>query len=127
MSKSDLTTGPVVEAPPAKPAYTRPMREVETYRGEPPQSDGKTPQSFEVQQRCGIKDVERNGRGKRFTCQQKLRVVRQKNKVFVRDESGFGGQLGYDDKDIHQYLQCPVHGPFPAGPDSWEPRPDFVV
>ena len=47
MSKSDLTTGQVVETPPAKPAYVRPVREVEIYKGEPPQnSDGKTPQEF---------------------------------------------------------------------------------
>lgn len=128
MSKSELTTGPVVETTPAKPAYARPMRKVEVYKGEPPQStDGKTPMSFAIQQRCNMDDTERNGAGKKFRCQQKLQVVRQKNMVFVKDESGFGGQLGYDDKDVHQYIQCPVHGPFPAGPDKWEARPDFVV
>ena len=127
MSKSELTTGPVVETTPAKPAYARPMRKVEVYKGEPPQADGKTPQSFAIQQKCNMKDKERNGQGKDFVCQQKLRVVRQKNMVFVKDESGFGGQLGYDMLDIHQYLQCPVHGPFPAGPDKWEARADFIV
>jgi hypothetical protein len=127
MSKSDLTTGQVVETP-AKPAYVRPVREVKIYKGEPPQDkDGKTPQEFTVQEKCGIKDRERNGLGKEYTCQQKLHVIRQKNQVFVKDESGFGGQLGYDDKDIHQYLRCPVHGPWPAGPEKWEPRSDFVV
>ena len=108
---SDLTTGAVVDKP--VKVKEKPMRKTEEYKGEPPLSgDQKSLQSFPIQEKCGITDE----KGK---CALKLNVVRQKNTKFVRDDVGFGGQLEYDEKDIHQYKQCVVHGPFPAGPEKW--------
>ncbi len=121
MSKTDLTTGQVVDTSTTLPKQAgRPARKAELYKGEPPQSnDGKMPQVFTIQQKCGLADVDRQG--KKFNCAQKLQVVRVKNQVFEKDESGFGGQLNYDDKDIRQYITCPIHGGLPTGYQSWEP------
>lgn len=121
MSKSgDLTTGQFVETPTLPKQAGRPSRKAELYKGEPPQSnDGKTPQVFGIQKKCELEDTDKQG--KKFKCQQKLQVVRVKNQVFEKDESGFGGQLNYDDKDVRQYVTCPIHGGLPVGYQSWEP------
>lgn len=102
-----VNTGPQVEV---KPKF---LREVKLYLGEPPQgSDGKVPMQFQIQERCGLKD----DAGK---CSMKLIVARVKNAKFETDENRGGGQLIYDEKDVHQYIYCPKHGPFPAGPNHW--------
>ena len=126
MSKSDLTTGTVVEPPIARPP-AHPTRKPELYTGEPPQSDdGKTRMEFVIQKKCEMEDWDK--KNKRFKCQQRLHVIRVKNQVLERDESGFGGQLNYDDKDIRQYVVCPIHGGLPLADnekgtrfDKWEP------
>ena len=122
---SDFATGPVIDKP--KPAYVRPTREPELYKGEPPQNnDGKTPQVFTIQQRCDIEDIDFKTK-KKSKCQQRLQVVRVKNQVFEKDESGFGGQIIYDEKEIRQYIQCPTHGGLKKKDDQdwhfdrWEP------
>ncbi len=114
----DFETGPVIDSPP-KPSYVKPQREPEIYKGEPPQSnEGKIPQVFTIQQKCGIEDIDFKTK-KKTKCAQKLQVVRVKNQVFEKDESGYGGQLIYDEKDMKQYVVCPVHGSFPPSYDRW--------
>jgi hypothetical protein len=115
----DFKTGPVVDKP--KPAYTRPQREPEMYKGEPPQygPDNKTPQVFPLQRTCGIEEIDQKTK-KKIKCQMKLQVIRVKNQVFERDESGYGGQLIYDERDIRQYVTCPIHGGLPPLYDRWE-------
>ena len=100
-----------------KKQYVKPLRKVETWNGEPPRnsSDNKSPMQFPISEKCGIKD-EKLPKGK---CDKSLIVIRVKNQKFEKDESGYGGQLQYDEKDIRQYKFCADHGPFPQGSESW--------
>ena|SRR5579864_4370742 len=117
---AEFTTGPVIDKP-KPPAYVKPQRLPELYTGEPPQTnDGKTPQTFTIQKKCELDDVDQRTK-KKFKCQQRLQVVRVKNQVFEKDESGYGGQLIYDEKDMRQYVTCPIHGGIPTGYDRWVP------
>lgn len=111
MPRQELKTGPIVETPVEK-SPQRPEREIELYNGEPPLSgDQKIPMQFPITEKCGLVD---NG----VKCVLKLSVTRVKNTKFEKDESGFGGQLNYDEKDIRQYKFCHVHGPFNM-PNHW--------
>lgn len=112
----DLTTGQFKGT--AAPYAQRPTRKPELYTGEPPQNDGKTPMSFVIQERCNIEEVNKDG--KKVKCTLKLNVARVKNQKFERDESGFGGQLNYDEKDVRQYKVCPKHGGLPPDYAKWE-------
>lgn len=116
---ADLITGPVKETAPPKPAYVPPVRDIEIYKGEPPQNtDGKIPMVFTLQKSCNLEA--RDKAGKKFTCNTKLQVVRVKNTKFAWDETHTGGLLEYDEKDIHQYVRCPLHGPpVEALPSRW--------
>jgi hypothetical protein len=130
-SVPDLTTGPVVSTTDLPKVKQHPTREPELYKGEPPQNDdGKTRIEWVLaSEKCKVKDWDR--KNKEFTCSQKLHVVRVKNQIFEKDESGAGGQLNYDDHDVRQYLICPIHGGLPKPKvnsngfeerfDRWEP------
>ena len=111
--------GPMVDDGSVHKVKLRPSREVEIWKGEPPQStEGKIAIVFQLtNEKCGLTDEDKTG--KKFKCIQKLLVQRVKNERLERDESGFGGQLIYDEKDVRQYKYCPTHGPDPAGPDHW--------
>jgi hypothetical protein len=110
----DVITGPVTD-PPKQVAVVKNQREVELYKNEPPLTiNEKFPITFQVQQKCGFK-----GASDTKKCEMKLLVHRVKNRKNVRDDNEQGGQLEYDEKDVHQYLQCPRHGPFPSGPEMW--------
>ena len=114
----DLVTGRVKEVEVPK-SYAPPKREIETYKGEPPQNtDGKIPQVFTIQKTCNIEAEDKLG--KRFKCSAKLQVVRVKNAKFEWDDTHTGGQLNYDEKDVRQYVRCPIHGPnAEALPSRW--------
>lgn len=113
MSQGDLTVGPVVDKRLTPVVKQTPQRTVEEYKGEPPQHEGKTMMRFTITEKCGLKE---DGKPK---CEQKIIVQSQKNVVYLKDESGYGGQLEYDEKDKKLFKQCPKHGPWPAGPESW--------
>lgn len=115
---TDLVTGPVKETPVPKPVYVPPVRDLEYYKGEPPQSEGKIPQVFDLQRTCGL--AYQDKAGKKLKCSAKLQVVRVKNSKFEWDDNHTGGQLQYDEKDVHQYVKCPIHGPpNEALPSTW--------
>lgn len=118
MSK-DFETGPAIDKP--KPAYVKPTREMEIYKGEPPMygPDNKVPQVFPLQRKCEIEDIDQKTK-KKTKCEQKLQVIRVKNQFFQKDESGYGGQLIYDDKNIRQYVTCPIHGGLPVNYDRFD-------
>lgn len=115
----DLLTGPAKEIPVPKPSYIPPVRDLEYYKSEPPQNnDGKIPQVFTIQRVCGLDAQDKQG--KKFKCNAKLQVVRVKNSKFEWNDTHTGGQLQYDEKDVHQYVRCPIHGPpTEALPATW--------
>lgn len=111
-----LTTGPVVDKREKPVVEKSPMREVEEYKGTPPATaDGKIPITYPINEKCNVKDKHYTG-GK---CLQSLMVARVMNAKFEWDNTHTGGQLIYDEEDIRQFKYCPIHGPRPAGPESW--------
>jgi hypothetical protein len=114
MSAGNLPVGPAVDPVKANPPPKN-EREVELYKGEPPLTiNEKFPMTFQIQEKCGFKDLRTAKK-----CEMKLLVHRVKNRQFIPDTNEMGGQVVYMEDDIHQYRQCPRHGPFPAGPESW--------
>ena len=116
---ADLVTGQVKESETPKPSYAPPVRSIEIYKGEPPQStDNKIPQVFSIQKTCNLEFQDKHGT--KSKCSAKLQVVRVKNAKFDWDDTHTGGQLNYDEKDVKQYVRCPIHGPpAEALPSRW--------
>ena len=107
---SDLWVGPV-QAVASPTDQWRWAREPRVWTAEPPQgTDGKIPMQFQITERCGIKDANKP------VCKMNLIVARVKEITFETDENQGGGQLVYNEKSISQWVYCPRHGPFPAGP-----------
>jgi len=101
---------------PSKPT----LREIKQWDGEPPQGQsGKFLTTWRLKDRCGVEYTIDQAHGVKARCEEFLYVSRIKNTKFIRDESGYGGQLEYNDKDVKQYVFCPHCGPFPPGPESW--------
>ena len=116
---NDLTPSPSKDTDLPKPKYAKPLRTMQIYKGEPPQDkDGKIPQEFVIQERCNLEFVNPKTE-KKQKCNQKLHVVRVKHQKFESDDSGYGGQLIYDEKDIRQYVVCPDHGGLPIDFAKW--------
>jgi hypothetical protein len=106
----DLFVGAVKDAPKLTPSkLTRPIK---LWTGEPPQHDGKVQKTFQIQERCNFRETEKDK-----PCELKLIVTRRFNQKPQYDDSGFGAQLNYDDKDVRQYAYCAKHGGI--GPSKW--------
>jgi len=116
----NLITGPVSEKSkpinedePKTPLIRNQMRSVEIYTKDPPSHEGKIEMVFPIERKCGVQEGPKK-------CDFKLMVLRVKNTKLERDSTGQGGQLVYDENDVHQYIYCPLHGPDPPGPESWK-------
>ena len=110
---STLTTGVVKDEGTTHRVEVKPIREVEEYKGEPPTNDGRNAIRWTLKgEKCSVKYE-----GKK--CEQKLIVDRVMKATYQKDESGFGGQLDYDEKDVKYFKFCPNHGPFPVDGGKW--------